>query len=210
MKRVFILLTYLVFFSITPFLLKAQNSKFSLGFSTGYSFGVSNHFKQKTEDAYNIHIHQLKPWLPLYLNLQFYLSPHCAIQAQIGGQQETESDESFWFIDNSTDLYIRHGFTPLIFINIIYSFDSYKKRNLSPYLSAGVGGWLLGILFGTEGLDGNNGLAVIFKTTGGIKYPFSSHWALNLGVSSCFNYTSLAEKGIPVWISLNIGLEYRF
>ncbi len=210
MKRVSTILIYFILILFIPALLRARNNKFIIGFSSGYSFGIGKYFKEETKYEDHIYKHYLKPWLPLYLNLQYHFSEKWAVQVQIGGQIETETNESIWLLENYTDQYTYHRFTPIVFLDIVYKFCSFKNREISPYLSFGLGGiweyWLLGMIF-----FGEPGETIwIFKTTVGIEYYLSSHLALDAGISSYINYPALSKKSIPVLISLNFGLKYKF
>lgn len=175
-KPILIFLTFLIIFTSQT---KGEENEYILGINFGYSFGLAD-----SSSYYDNH----KLGYRFGLNLQYYLSLHWAIQGEINYQKETCY---IWGVEDYS--YIA------AYLNLICDF---KKKSLSPYLSAGLG------------VEDFSLLRFDFKIGGGIKYYFSSQIDLNLGAS----FSSVVyELGVFVFPGIfidywnfAIGLEYRF
>lgn len=209
MKKI-VLIIILLPFVFLPYQIKAEDNKFVIGINSGYSFGLTDEYKEemyiwpegrgsfKEQRKLNFHIRG---------DLQYYLSPHWAIQFELEFQKRTRYMEE---VDNLNSTYIYETQDQSFFysyINVIYKINSFRQRNFFPYVSAGIG---IGIIAFRKPLF----FAYKYKLQGGIKYRFSEQISLNLG--SSIYATNFANPIKPVgkaqidYISLNIGLEYGF
>lgn len=89
-----VLIIPLLFFFLIPYQVKAEDYKFVIGINSGYSFGLTNEFKENKEEysvGYYKDQHKLGFRFGLYF--QYNFSPHWAIQGEIDYQRITYTQE---------------------------------------------------------------------------------------------------------------------
>ena len=200
MKKNILLLVYISFFIIIPSNVNGQSKyhEYVIGIHSGYSFlfgrglresgGLWGECKEKT-----------KLGLHGGFSLQCYFSAKWAIQLEMDYQRRTVHEERTDFI-NPEYSYSRvdnDSFT-VCYLNLIREATHKRNKSLSWYISAGIG---IGKL---------SPHVLYFKIGNGMRYYFSPHMALHLGVS--FSPAQLIRL-VPVgmmYFSLNVGLEYGF
>ncbi|MFQ6083859.1 MAG: outer membrane beta-barrel protein [Candidatus Aminicenantia bacterium] len=182
MKNVKLILIFLAFLIIFTSQTNGGENEYILGINFGYSFGLGG-----SNSYYDNH----KLGYRLGLNLQYYFSSHWAIQGEIAYQRHTyhkwgqDYDGSF-FDYTEDESYV------VPYLNLIYDF---KGKKVFPYFTFGVGAEEITPSF------------ILFLKTGvGMKYSLSPQIGLNLG-GSLYLHSFIAEIN---YLSLNLGLEYRF
>lgn len=198
MKKI-ILNIILLLFILIPCEIKAEDYKFVVGITTGYSFGLTNEYKENKEEytgGYNKY--QDKLGFHFGLNFQYNFSSSWAIQGEIDYQRKTYTQEHIDY-NNPSYNYSKSYDCSFIapYLNVIY--NSSKEKILFPYFSAGIGICQIApeIVF-------------MFKIGGGIKYHFFSRTTLNLEVSFNIPFLLRTLPSEIEYLSLNLGLEHKF
>lgn len=205
MKKNILLLVCISFFIIIPSNVNGQSKKYVIGIHSGYSFllgGVV--YEGRRYDVY--YKEETKLGLHGGLSLRYHFSAEWAIQLEMDYQRQTSHEERTDFV-NPEYSYSRvdnYPFT-VYYLNLIHKGTHKRNKSLSWYFSAGVGIRDLGPLI------------LYSKMGSGIRYSFSPHMALHLGISFSpvpFIYMSpLGFRLFPsgmMYFSLNVGLEYGF
>ncbi|MQY61383.1 outer membrane beta-barrel protein [bacterium] len=199
MKKNILLLVCISFFIIIPSNVNGQSKyhEYMVGIHSGYSFllGGGHH---ESGGLWGECKEETKLGLHGGFSLQCYFSAKCAIQLEMDYQRRTVHEEHTDFV-NPEYSYSRvdnSSFT-VYYLNLIRRYTN-KKNNFSWYFSAGIG-------------VGNLSPHVLyFKIGNGIRYYFSPHTALHLGVSfSPAQLIRLLPAGM-MYFSLYVGLEYGF
>jgi len=200
MKKNILLLVYISFFIIIPSNVNGQSKKFVIGIHSGYSFlfGGGVH---ESSGLWGECKEETKLGLHGGFSLQYHFSAECAIQLEMDYQRKTVHEEHTDFInpEYSHSRVDDSSFT-VYYLNLIRQYTN-KKNNFSWYVSAGIG---VGKL---------SPHMLYFKIGGGIRYYFSPHTALHLGISfspAQFIYYDRLLIGGMMYFSLNVGLEYGF
>ncbi len=210
-KKNILLLVCISFFIIIPSNVNGQSKKFVIGIHSGYSFllgGVVYEGRRydAVVDAYVEYKEETKLGLHGGFNLRYHFSAKWAIQLEMDYQRQTHHAEhtdfvnpeySYSSVDNSS-------FT-VYYLNLIREGTHKRNKSLSWYFSAGVG------------IRDLSPLMLYSKIGNGIRYSFSPHTTLHLGVSFSpvpFIYMNpLGFRLFPsgmIYFSLNVGLEYGF
>jgi opacity protein-like surface antigen len=201
MKKTISVLGFLILLIFIPYQINGQDKKYIIGFSYGYSFGLTNEYK-KNESLYPAILHkavyQYKLGSYFGVNLQYYFSSHWGIQGEIVYQRKIYHR---WELGNPE--YISDESYIMPFLNVIYKYNI--KNKLSPYFSIGIG---------MRAIQGLQIFSIVSKVKlkGGIKYKLFSSASLNLGISFYTNDYSLFYA-LPEeinYLNLNICLEYKF
>jgi len=205
MKKNILLLICISFFIIIPSNVNGQSKKYVIGIHSGYSFFLkkklyeSRRYDGESKEETKLGLHG-------GFSLQCYFSAKWAIQLEMDYQRQTRRAERTDFI-NPEYSYSRvdnYSYT-VYYLNLIHMGTHKRNKSLSWYISAGVG------------IRDLSPLVLYSKIGNGIRYYFSPHTALHLGVSLSpvpFIYLgSLGFRLFPsgmMYFSLYVGLEYGF
>ena len=201
MKKNILLLVYISFFIIIPSNVNGQSKyhEYVIGIHSGYSFlfGTGLH---EDRSFYSESKEKTKLGLHGGFSLQYHFSAKYAVQLEMDYQRRTVHEERTDFInpEYSHSRVDNDSFT-VYYLNLIRQHTN-KKNNFSRYVSAGIGAGKL------------SPHVLYFKIGSGMRYYFSPHMALHLGIS--FSPAQLIRLFLPatamMYFSLNVGLEYGF
>jgi len=197
-----LLLVCISIFIIIPSNVNGQSKyhEYVIGIHSGYSFlfGTGLH---EDRSFYSESKEKTKLGLHGGFSLQCYFSAKYAVQLEMDYQRRTVHEERTDFInpEYSHSRVDNDSFT-VCYLNLIRQYTN-KKNNFSWYVSAGIG---VGKL---------SPHMLYFKIGSGMRYYFSPHTALHLGISfspaQFIYYDRLLIDGL-MYFSLNVGLEYGF
>lgn len=204
MKKNLLLFVVVSFFVIIPNNVNGQSKKYVVGIHSGYSFFMSgeSYESRRYDSEYKA---ETKLGFHGGFNLQYYFSARWAIQVEMDYQRKTHHTEYTDFVspENNYSRVDNLSFT-VYYLNLIYRITN-KKDNFSFYFSAGIG------------IEDINPFVLYSKIGNGIRYSFSPHTSLHLGVSFLpvpFIYRNPAALRLfpfdITYFSLDVGLEYRF
>ena len=200
MKKNILLLVCISFFIIIPSNVNGQSKKYVIGIHSGYSFlfGTGLH---EDRSFYSESKEKTKLGLHSGFSLRCYFSAKYAVQLEMDYQRRTVHKEHTDFInpEYSHSRVDNSSFT-VYYLNLIRQHTN-KKNNFSWYVSAGIG------------VGKVSPHTLYFKIGNGMRYYFSPHMALYLGISfspSQLIYYRRPLIGGMMYFSLNVGLEYGF
>lgn len=205
MRKNILLLVCISFFIIIPFNVNGQSKKYVIGIHSGYSFHLGGAIHED-HGSWGEYKAETKLGLHGGFSLRYHFSAKWAIQLEMDYQRQTSHEERTDFV-NPEYSYSRvdnYPFT-VCYLNLIREGTHKRNKSLSWYFSAGIGIRDLGPLM------------LYSKMGSGIRYYFSPHTALHLGISFSpvpFIYMSppgfrLFPSGM-MYFSLYVGLEYGF
>jgi len=198
MKKTISVLGFLLLIFI-PYQINGQNKNYIIGFSYGYSFGLTNEYK-KNENLYpailSKAVYQYKLGSSYGLNFQYYFSSHWGIQGEVVYQRKTYHR---WELGNPEYIHDESYIMP--YFNVIYKFNSLKENTFFPYFFTGLG--IRDFLWPV--------VALKFQIGTGMKYRIFSKVNFIWKVVLCT--TDFTQYSFPEnidYISINIGLEHGF
>ena len=193
MKKRLVISFLLTCLFITSPLLKGKDGKFAFSFGIGYSLGLSNFYDTHVEGAVKSQTKLSYNW-DTYI--QYTFSRHLGVQMEMEFQKRTFHDVSVIPEWDYTADYDESFFN--YSLNIILFFNNPQRNKFSFYLISG-----LGIM------AGEGGAGAVVKIGGGLKYYLSKQGSLNLRLPFIYHESDF-NLFDPSYISINIGLEYRF
>jgi hypothetical protein len=205
MKKNILLLVYISFFIIIPSNVNGQSKKYVIGIHSGYSFFLKKALYE-SYGPYSEYKGETKLGLHGGFNLQYHFSAKWAIQLEMDYQRKTLHEERTDFVspEYSYSRVDNYSYT-VYYLNLIYKGTHKRNKLLSWYISAGVG------------IEDVGPLVLYSKMGNGIRYSFSPHTALHLGISfSPVPFIYLGPLGFRLfpsgimYFSLYVGLEYGF
>jgi hypothetical protein len=197
--------TILILFVLIPCQIKAEDNKFVIKISSGYSFGLMGNYKLNEESGkYEMHKWQYKLGPQFGITLQYQFTSHLAVEGEIVHQRKSLYEERIDYIEPVYS-YSRTSNLSFFtcFLNIIYKFKSSRKQNIIPYLFLGVG------------VEDISPFIVRSKIGEGISYYFSPLFGINIEISlypypPFYGFGKIELPSEIEYLSLNIGLEYKF
>ena len=205
MRKKILLLVYISFFIIIPSNVNGQSKKYVIGIHSGYSFLLKKavYEEQRYDSEYK---GETKLGLHGGFSLRYHFSVKWAIQLEIDYQRKTYHAEHTDFI-NPEYSYSRvdnYSYT-VYYLNLIHMGTHKRNKSLSWYICAGVG------------IEDISPFVLYSKMGNGIRYSFSPHTALHLGISfSPVPFIYLGSFGFRlfpsglIYFSLDVGLECGF